>query len=96
MEGREFLLSTEIKDQIIPSKFDSEIESFLKEIEERLRSSKNRIYLPHHQRKFSVLDCIKTKDCMEIEKKEDEMNALMNLLFFSFLVNILLYYWGSF
>ena len=94
MEGREFLLSTEIKDQIIPSKLDLEIESFLKELEERLRSSNNRIYLPHNQQKFSIPESIKTKDCIEREKKEEEVKALMNLLLFSFMLNVILYNWG--
>ena len=96
MEGREFLLSADVKDQIMVSEKEanSYLDSYFKEIEEKIQN-RLKIYSQPSPRKFKISDFIVSAQTIERKKREETENELTTLLIGSIFLNIFLCYWFS-
>ena len=93
MEGREFLLSAEVKDQIMVSKKEANayLDTYFKEIEEKTQN-RPKIYTQLSSRKFKISDFIESAQTIERRRREETENELTALLIGSILLNIFLYW----
>ena len=93
MKGREFLLSAEVKDQIMVSKKEANayLDTYFKEIEEKTQN-RPKIYSQLSSRKFKISDFIESAQTIERRRREETENELTALLIGSILLNIFLYW----
>ena len=96
MEGREFLLSAEVKDQIMVSEEEANayLDAYFKETEEKVQNIL-KIYSRPSPRKFKISDFIVSAQTIERKRREETENDLTTLLIGSIFLNIFLCYWVS-